>query len=314
MKLWVGLTDKSWFDYLADLQPDEVNFWQPGGSAAFKVLSPGEPFLFKLHSPNDYIVGGGFFVSHTFLPISLAWEAFQQKNGTSSYDELRTKIMKYRQKQARLEFDPSIGCIILAAPFFFYPDEWIPVPKGWSKNIVQGKSYSVEEAEGKSLWSEVHDRLKSYHTISTGPIDMKSVAIEVQGGYGASLTIKPRLGQGAFRVLVTDAYSRRCAVTGERTLPVLEAVHIKPYALSGPHNINNGLLLRSDLHKLFDNGLLTVNTDLEVEVSKRIREEYENGRDYYALQGKKLINLPSAKELYPSKQFIEYHNENVFIA
>ena len=51
---------------------------------------------------------------------------------------------------------------------------------------------------------------------------------------------------------MTDAYERRCAVTGEKTLPVLEAAHIRPYALLGPHRVNNGLLLRSDLHKLFD--------------------------------------------------------------
>jgi putative restriction endonuclease len=40
--------------------------------------------------------------------------------------------------------------------------------------------------------------------------------------------VQPRLGQGAFRLLVTDAYQRRCAVTGERTLPVLDAAHIRP--------------------------------------------------------------------------------------
>jgi putative restriction endonuclease len=83
--------------------------------------------------------------------------------------------------------------------------------------------------------------------------------------------IRPRLGQGAFRVLVTDAYQRRCAVTGERTLPVLESAHIKPYARSGPHSNNNGLLLRSDLHKLFDLGYITVTGDMRIEVSKRIK-------------------------------------------
>jgi putative restriction endonuclease len=45
------------------------------------VLQPGEPFLFKLHSPDNFIVGGGFFVRYSPLPIWLAWDAFQQKNG-----------------------------------------------------------------------------------------------------------------------------------------------------------------------------------------------------------------------------------------
>lgn len=51
MQYWVGITDNDWFDTLAQLSPDEVNFWQPGGSTSFKAILPGAPFLFKLHSP-----------------------------------------------------------------------------------------------------------------------------------------------------------------------------------------------------------------------------------------------------------------------
>ncbi|OCN02834.1 hypothetical protein A7X67_02970 [Clostridium sp. W14A] len=50
--------------------------------------------------------------------------------------------------------------------------------------------------------------------------------------YAESVTMH-RLGQGTFRVIVTEAYQRRCAFTGERTLPVLEAAHIKPYSENG---------------------------------------------------------------------------------
>ena len=85
-------------------------------------------------------------------------------------------------------------------------------------------------------------------------------------------------------MIVTDAYERRCAITGERTLPALEAAHIKPYGSGGPHQPENGLLLRSDLHRLFDQGYITVGADdRKVNVSSRIREEFENGRDYYQL-------------------------------
>jgi hypothetical protein len=49
MKIWVGVTDKSWYEHLTRLAPEEVNFWQPSGSRTFRVLLPGEPFLFKLH-------------------------------------------------------------------------------------------------------------------------------------------------------------------------------------------------------------------------------------------------------------------------
>ena len=79
MKIWVGVTDKNWYDHLTRLAPEEVNFWQPSGSRTFRVLQPGEPFLFKLHSPENFIVGGGFFVRYSALPASLAWEAFERK-------------------------------------------------------------------------------------------------------------------------------------------------------------------------------------------------------------------------------------------
>ncbi|MEX2345578.1 MAG: HNH endonuclease [Balneolaceae bacterium] len=81
-------------------------------------------------------------------------------------------------------------------------------------------------------------------------------------------------------------------VTGEKTLPVLEAAHIKPYSEAGPNLTKNGLLLRSDMHILFDKGYMTVSDHHRLEVSRRIREEYENGREYYAYHGKELVNLP----------------------
>jgi putative restriction endonuclease len=130
--------------------------------------------------------------------------------------------------------------------------------------------------------------------------------------FGAEYLTRSRLGQGAFRVLVIDAYQRRCAVTGEKTLPVLEAAHIKPYTNEGPHQVSNGLLLRSDLHKLFDVGYLTVTPELKLEVSPRLREEWQNGREYYAHHGEALPFLPEDQSSRPNLEFLRWHNEEVF--
>ncbi len=81
VKLFVAITDLSWFDMLSAAVPDEVNFWQPSGSSNFRALTPGELFLFKLHAPNDFIVGGGVFSHASNIPLSMAWEAFGPKNG-----------------------------------------------------------------------------------------------------------------------------------------------------------------------------------------------------------------------------------------
>jgi len=162
MKIWVGVTDEQWFDLLSRRQPDEVNFWQPSGRRRFAALDPGEPFLFKLHSPNTFIVGGGHFVRHSPLPASVAWDAFGEKNGVATYRDLLAR------------------------------------------------------------------------------------------------------------------------------------------------------LLPSDLHKLFDVGYLTVTPEYKLEVSPRLREEWQNGREYYAYHGDALRYMPVDAASRPDAEFLRWHNEEVF--
>jgi len=313
MKFYVGITDNKWFEFLASRRPDEVNFWRPGGTGSFQVIPTGAPFLFKLHSPDNFITGGGFFVKHSNLPLSLAWEAFGEKNGAASLESLQALIEQFRSNKPR-EHDPIIGCIILANPFFLQRQDWIPAPSSWASSIVQGKSYETDDVIGAELWAEVKARLARVEPEkSLARADGASLQAEDSPRYGAEFLTRARLGQGAFRVLVTDAYTRRCAITGERTLPALEAAHIQPFAKLGPNVTQNGLLLRSDLHKLFDLGYVSVTPDLSVEVSRKIKEEYENGRDYYALHGRKLVVVPSTVKDRPSSKFLGWHNSNVYL-
>lgn len=227
MKMYVGITDYDWFKTLKRANCEEVNFWKPGGRTNFKALNEGDLFLFKLHSPQDYIVGGGLFLKFSTLPSSLAWEAFGITNGANSLLELNNRVYKYKRTNRFSDPDPQIGCIILSMPFYFDEKEWIPVPQDWNRNIVQGKIYDTSELYGLSLYKQVQDRLR---------MQEKENAPEYR--YGKEQVIRPRIGQGAFKVLITDAYHRRCAITGEKTLPVLEAAHIKPYSSEGPHEIN----------------------------------------------------------------------------
>ena len=302
MKFWVGVTDKAWYEYLRARAPGEVNFWQLSSRRLATFLEPGVPFLFKLHAPDNYIVGGGFFVRFSALPARLAWEAFGENNGVDNYPSLRQRVEQYR---GGIKGDPEIGCNILNKPYFFERSDWIPVPASWAPNIVRGRTFDTDENEGLTLWNTVADRLRERAA-------MTAEATEPQR-YGADYLAPARLGQGAFRVLVTDAYHRRCAITGERTLPVLEAAHIKPYSETGPHLITNGLLLRSDLHILFDEGYVTVTDDLRVHVSDRIKEEFENGREYYQHRGKPLVIVPGGRDERPAAEFLRWHNEHCYL-
>jgi putative restriction endonuclease len=302
VKFWVGITDNDWFERLRAQAPDEVNFWQPSAGRRAVVLDSGTPFLFKLHAPHNFVVGGGFYVRYSALPARLAWEAFGDKNGVADYADLHRRVEGYRKQ--RVKGDPVIGCNVLNGPFFFEEKDWIPVPESWSRHIQQGRTFDTEENDGLRLWNAVTDKLQGR------PM---TLGLGEPARFGAEYLTSARLGQGAFRVLVTDAYLRRCAITGERTLPVLEAAHIKPYSVEGPHLVSNGLLLRSDLHILFDDGYLTVTEDLRVDVSKRIKEEFENGREYYKYRGKGLSEIPRLSNERPGSEFLRWHNEHVFL-
>ena len=149
MKLYLGVTDNSWYNYLSRINPDDINFWQPGGNSNFKILDRLEPFLFKLKSPNNVIGGVGFFSSHTFLPMNMAWEVFGTKNGCDTYSEFQKLILQYRTD--KINMNPNIGCIVLTNPIFFKREDWMEVPADWSKSIVQGKSYDTHIPLGKNF-------------------------------------------------------------------------------------------------------------------------------------------------------------------
>ena len=303
VNLVVAVTDGDWFEMLRQ-HPDltEVNFWSPGPKM-FRALERGELFLFKLHAPRNYIVGGGIFAYANMLPSSLAWEAFGEANGAHSLRQMRERIVKYRLDIADPRSDFTIGCRILTRPFFFPESDWLPVPASWTPNIVSLKRYDTAESEGRRLWESVTARISRQ-----GVIDQASP----EGRYGNPQLILPRRGQGEFRLLVTDIYGRRCAVTQERTLPALDAAHIRPFGDGGEHKPQNGLLLRRDIHRLFDTGYVTITPDLHFEVSPRIREEFENGRDYYSLQGRR-IATPRRSDLGPDPTALAWHNEHCFL-
>lgn len=306
MKVFVAITDSEWYEHLrARPQLDEANFWQPSGGRQFRAINVGEPVLFKLHSPRNYVVGGGFLANFEVLPYRMAWAFFGEANGAPHVVEMRRRIAKYRRVDDDPRADFDIGCIMLAGTFFFDEEEWIPVPADWAPNIVQGKTYDTAEVLGRRLWDDVSTRLLGRHV-------GESTAAARQGElYGDPVLTRPRLGQGSFRALVSSAYEWRCAVTQEKAHPVLEAAHILPVSEGGRHELPNGLLLRSDVHRLFDNGYVTITPDYTIRVSSRLKDEFDNGEPYYPYD-KQRIWVPPGSQNRPSPAFLEWHSDEVF--
>jgi putative restriction endonuclease len=313
MKFWLGVTDNNWFDFLSNRKFDEVNFWQPSGTPPFTNAPSGMPFLFKLKRPYNHISGGGFFVTYSSLPLTLAWEVFGEKNGAASLDELRNLIEPLKGKA---EKDPEIGCTILTNTFYIDRENWFENPPGWSSNVVRGKMYYTENEEGRHIWEGISGYFTAFAEEISAPNyqDTPTGIKDKAPKYGEPVLIKPRLGQSSFRVMVTDAYKRRCAITGENTLVVLEAAHIVPYAGEGTHDVSNGLLLRADFHKLFDVGLVSVTPEYKIKVSPKIRETWFNGKVYYRLDYQPLSIIPESVRHKPDRDRLEWHYKNRFQA
>ena len=144
------------------------------------------------------------------MPAVLAWETFGEENGAASREEMLARIGRYRHRKIDAYAD-QVGCLVLVQPFFLAERDWIPAPAGWAPNIVQGKRYDTEVGVGREVWLRVQALLGA-----AAPQTEHAIA---EDRYGQPILVAPRLGQGAFRVEVLDAYQRRCAITGERTLP-----------------------------------------------------------------------------------------------
>lgn len=172
-------------------------------------------------------------------PLTLARSAFGEANGKDSVASLRAAISDCCRPPINPNESPIIRCVILGEPFFFRKEEWITGPQDWSCSIVQGKTYDSAVPAGEGLLDEVRLRLRAPRVQQPARGPATAAVIEAPR-FGSPITLTPRLGQGSFRMLVMDAYRGRCAVTQERTLPVLEAAHIHPYSRGAGHSLRNG--------------------------------------------------------------------------
>jgi putative restriction endonuclease len=200
---------------------------------------------------------------------------------------------------------------------------WIDGPEDWAGQTVSGKRYDPASPVGRRIWRACLDRA----ALLNQALDIGLPTSTRQPGalpqlfqtdpaerYGSERTVRPRLGQRTFRYALEQVYGQ-CAVSREHSLPALDAAHIVPYGDGGEHALGNGLLLRADIHRLYDAGYVTVTPDYEFKVSPRLREDYANGKVYYDLEHQltgRTIWTPDDPTLKPDPERLDQHARSRF--
>ncbi len=308
VRAYVGVTDADWVRHLTAARADEANFWRPAGDRAFRALSIGEPFFFKTHHPDNKIVGGGFFSGFAPLTISEAWQIYGDANGASTLDEMRARVGRYRRAPLAPHDDPKIGCVFIRDVSFF--DEPAAPPSDFAPSVVQGKTYSSADPNVAPYFDLLFPRLLGVSL----EVDTAEGWHRPGPAFGDPRLATTRLGQRAFQGVVRGVYSHRCAITGDKIRPVLQAAHIRPLTKGGEHRVDNGLLLRSDVHTLFDAGYLGVAPNYSLVVSPRLRGEFGNGEEFYRrAKSREPVAIPSRRLDRPAREFLEWHLDEVFL-
>jgi putative restriction endonuclease len=174
------------------------------------------------------------------------------------------------------------------------PDDFVP-------HVGQGKRYSLDKGEGRRLVKECLTRARrmaASDRIADGPVD-----------YGTALAPRPRLGPLSSAAAVFDAYDRRCAVTGEASVPALTAVRIRELPGAAGFPVSNAILLRADIARLFEAGYLTITPESFLRVSATLRKASD---DYAALDGRP-VRIPRDASLRPMVESLWWHNETKFL-
>ncbi|MGM0501446.1 MAG: HNH endonuclease [Bacillota bacterium] len=286
----IAPTDLNWFKFLKNrLNFQIINFWTDNPWNP-RRLKKDNKFYFLLKTPIRKIGGYANFSYSQNLSITQAWQKFGQGNGVSSLYELGVKATGATNP----DYDTEIGCIVLENPVFLEPEEYFHPDDynlSFSAEISKHKYYpNLEEINIAGEYKQAE-------------ISFSSISCETDYKFDQSSALK---GQSKFRQNLFKYYKGKGVITKENCAAILDAVHIHPYLKKNKDHLKNGLLLRSDLHQLFDDGLITITPDYKVLVSKKLDSNH-----YHKYQNQD-IYLPQDNKFYPEQQVLKFHNHYIF--
>lgn len=289
----ISPTDINWFEFLKQESfNNQVNFWTP---TPWNVsgLTSGDRLYFMLKAPVRKIGGYGEFNEYKNQSVDQAWNEFGLKNGCSSKKEFTDRLDKYKSERSSDKtrvLESEIGCIVLNNVVFFDEEDYLDLDHyniDFSRYIVKIKYFKGKDTILAS--EQVNEHPSNFEIL---PINVKKLK--------KSRLVTERKGQGNFRAKLTSAYNNKCCITGETTSELLEAAHIQPYIDKNSNHVKNGLLLRVDFHKIYDNGLMFIDENYTIHISPYCESEYYQSFD------RKKITLPKNPNHHPSGEALMY--------
>jgi len=185
---------------------------------------------------------------------------------------------RYKCKYCKEEFqDPNIEDILVTGYSSNHQSAWVSIsPLPIRDNLIEIAVRPKTQHSIRELIPEAFDSLLAMQSIKFRSdtmnygLNQNNTSRDFQEAPNDDPSVKQnsarrvRNGQGAFRDNLLRAYGSRCAITGEGLEEVLDAIHILPHSESGINALDNGLLMRTDLHNLFDSGLMSIDPKTKI--------------------------------------------------
>lgn len=282
-----------------------INFWTPGDrqiEERLLNLPPGSLVLLVCDHDDGrtYILGGGFFFRWTEQTPAAAWQRFGVRNGAATFEELTADIRSCGGNPEGTIRGPTIDNI------FLFPEEDVfTLPEVVRPHFENRSYYFLGRETPLAMYLNKFVKLRRADFIS-------KYGAEWRGIYSAASTRNSRNYAPSFRARVFAAYNYRCAVTRTTAGMVLNAAHIQPFYDNTFQHADNGILLRTDIYRLFYHGYITAYYDDDV-IRVRISggKEAAWGADYAQYDGIELA-VPEDRALWPRREYLSWHNKFCF--
>jgi hypothetical protein len=189
--------------------------------------------------------------------------------------------------------------------FIVTEEELLKLPAPKHRWATQSSGITLEPAVARAIDKQAIDvAFIDANDSELEPFDPKNIE-DARERIRRAITL--RRGQREFRFKLLNAYEGKCAVTGCALVDVLEAAHIVPYKGQQTNDVRNGVLLRTDLHTLFDCGLFSIDTKtMRVMVTPRLLKT-----GYRNLNGR-MLRVPKDRMQRPSEAALDQHRLTCF--